>query len=50
MMPWEGRFRDYRPQDGMIVPFHGEVAWIAPQGERPYFRGTVTRVEYQFTQ
>lgn len=49
MMPWEGRFRDYRTVDGMIIPFHGEVAWITPQGERPYFRGTVTRVEYQFT-
>lgn len=49
MMPWEGSFRDYRPVDGMMIPFHGEVAWITPQGERPYFRGTVTRVEYQFT-
>jgi hypothetical protein len=49
MMPWEGSFRDYRPVDGMMIPFHGEVAWITPQGERPYFRGTVTRVAYQFT-
>ncbi len=50
MMPWEGRFRDYRVQDGMTVPFYGEVAWITPQGERPYFRGTVRRVVYQFAQ
>lgn len=50
MMPWEGRFRDFRLQDGMMVPFHGEVAWITPQGERPYFRGKVTRVAYQFAQ
>lgn len=50
MMPWEGRFRDYRLQDGMTVPFYGEVAWITPQGERPYFRGTVRRVAYQFAQ
>jgi hypothetical protein len=49
MMPWEGSFRDYRPVDGMMIPFHGEVAWITPQGERPYFWGTVTRVEYQCT-
>lgn len=48
MMPWEGRFRDYRPQDGMMVPFHGEVAWITPQGERPYFRGTVAQIAYRF--
>ncbi|MGL5016561.1 MAG: DUF6920 family protein [Luteolibacter sp.] len=44
MMPWEGSFRDYRPVDGMMIPFHGEVAWITPQGEIPYFRGTVTQV------
>ncbi len=50
MMPWEGRFRDYRTQDGMMVPFYGEVAWITPQGERPYFRGTVRRVVWQFAQ
>lgn len=48
MLPWEGLFRDYRPQDGMMVPFHGEVAWITPQGARPYFRGTVTRLAYRF--
>lgn len=50
MMPWEGQFRDYRLQNGMMVPFHGAVTWITPQGERPYFRGTVTRVVYQFAQ
>lgn len=48
MMPWEGRFHDYRRQDGMMLPFHGEVAWITSQGERPYFRGTVTGIEYRF--
>ncbi|MDP2079708.1 MAG: DUF6544 family protein [Pseudotabrizicola sp.] len=48
MMPWEGRFRDYRPVDGMMIPFFGEVAWITPQGERPYFRGTVIGVTHQF--
>lgn len=48
MMAWEGRFRDYRFQDGMMVPFFGEVAWITPEGKRPYFRGTVTELAYQF--
>ena len=46
MMPWEGTFRDYRRQDGMLVPFYGEVGWITPQGERPYFRATVTRLGF----
>ncbi|KPP88517.1 MAG: hypothetical protein HLUCCA08_17025 [Rhodobacteraceae bacterium HLUCCA08] len=48
MMPWEGRFGDYRLQAGMMLPFRGEVSWITPQGERPYFRGTVMRVDYRF--
>jgi hypothetical protein len=48
MMPWEGRFSDYRRQDGMLIPFYGEVAWITPQGEKPYFRGTVTQLTYRF--
>jgi len=50
MMPWEGRFHDYRAVDGMMIPFHGEVAWITPQGERPYFRGVVTQIVYQLAQ
>jgi len=48
MMPWEGRFSDYRRQDGMLIPFYAEVAWITPQGERPYFRGTIDRLAYEF--
>jgi hypothetical protein len=48
MMPWVGAFSDYRRQNGMMIPFRGEVAWITPQGERPYFRGTVTQVGYRF--
>lgn len=48
MMPWVGAFSDYRRQNGMMIPFRGEVAWITPQGKRPYFRGTVTQVGYRF--
>ena len=48
MMPWEGRFRDYRPANGMMIPFFGEVAWITLQGERPCFRGTVSTGAHRF--
>ncbi len=48
MMPWVATFGDYRPHDGMMIPFRGEVAWITPGGERPYFRGTVTQIGYHF--
>lgn len=47
LMPWEGHFRDYRPLDGMMIPFYGEVAWITPRGAKPYFQGTVTHVTYE---
>jgi hypothetical protein len=50
MMPWEGRFSDYRRQEGMLIPFYGEVAWITPQGEKPYFRGTVTQLTFRFAE
>jgi hypothetical protein len=46
--PWQGRFWDYEVRDGMRVPTHGEVAWLLPEGPRPYWRGQVTRVLYEF--
>ena len=48
MLPWEGTWSDYRVHDGMSVPFHGEVCWIKPGGQWPYFRGTVSSLEYQY--
>ncbi|MEC5218452.1 hypothetical protein RCH09_003423 [Actimicrobium sp. GrIS 1.19] len=49
MTPWEGSWSDYQRRDGMLVPLSGEVAWMRPEGRRPYFRGTVTSLEYAFT-
>lgn len=48
MLPWEGRWSDYRPHDGMRVPMKGEAAWLHPQDRRPYFVGHVTSLSYQF--
>jgi hypothetical protein len=48
MFPWEGNWSDYRTHDGMTLPFSGEVAWMRPEGRRPYFRGTVTSLGYEF--
>jgi len=47
-LPWEGRFWNYRTRDGMLVPFDGEVAWMRPEGRKPYFRGAVARLDYEF--
>ena len=47
-MPWEGRFQAWERHGGMLVPTEGEVAWITPEGPRPYWRGKTERIEYAF--
>jgi hypothetical protein len=46
--PWVGRFWDYREQDGMQVPWQAEVAWELADGERPYWRGRIEAIEYEW--
>jgi len=46
LTPWEGRWSDYAERDGMQVPTRGEVAWLAPEGARAYWRGEVTRIAF----
>ena len=46
--PWEGRWSNYQWQDGMRVPMSGEVAWLLPSGDKPYWRGTIETLSYEF--
>jgi hypothetical protein len=46
MTPWEGRWSNVETHDGMRVPMTGEVAWLTPQGRKPYWRGTITSLSY----
>ena len=46
--PWEGRWSSHQRRDGMLVPVDGEVAWLLPAGARPYWRGTITTLRYEF--
>lgn len=48
--PWQGRFWNYATQGDMLIPIEGEVAWLLPEGPKPYWRGNITRIEYDFTQ
>lgn len=48
MAPWEGKWSNYQVRDGMMVPMTGEVAWMRPEGRRPYFVGTVTALAYEY--
>lgn len=50
MTPWEGRWSDLRQRDGMRVPVGGEVAWLTPEGRRPYWRGRISSMRYEFAQ
>lgn len=46
--PWLGRFWNYETRDGMRVPLDGEVAWVLPEGPRPYWRGHVVALAHEF--
>lgn len=48
--PWEGRLSNYAVRDGMLIPLEGEVAWILPDGLKPYWRGRITKLIYEFAQ
>lgn len=47
--PWEGVWSQHAERDGMRVPLAGEVAWLTPEGRKPYWRGTITALAYEFT-
>ena len=44
LMPWQGRWFQYERMNGIMVPARGEVSWITPGGERPYWRGTIRKI------
>ena len=46
--PWHGRFWNYADRDGIQVPLEGEVAWVMPDGLKPYYRGKITSLSFEF--
>lgn len=46
--PWRGRFWNHAERDGLRVPLEGEVAWVLPDGPKPYWRGRLRTVIYEF--
>jgi hypothetical protein len=46
--PWLCRFWNHDLREGMRVPLEGEVAWLLPEGAKPYFRGRITKLSYEF--
>jgi hypothetical protein len=48
--PWQGRFWNYELRDGMLIPLDGEVEWLLPEGSKPYWRGRIQRIEYEYAE
>jgi hypothetical protein len=48
LMPWEGRMSNYQTRSGMRIPLTAEVMYVTPQGEKPYFRGRIETIEFEF--
>ena len=46
--PWQGRSWNYAICDGMRVPLDSEAAWLLPEGAKPYWRGHITKLSYEF--
>jgi hypothetical protein len=49
MIPWEARISSYQERNGMRVPLIGEASWLPPQGRKPYWRGTIAALAYEFS-
>lgn len=49
MAPWGGIWSNYQIVDGVQVPFAGEVAWMRPDGRKPYFIGTDTTLAFELS-
>jgi hypothetical protein len=48
--PWQGRFWNYEVRDGMMIPLEGEVEWLPQEGPKPYWRGRIQTIEYEFAE
>ncbi len=50
-----GRAKGTRRAARIFVPFststlESEVAWLLPEGTKPYWRGHITEIDYEFAQ
>lgn len=44
--PWTGHWWNYEERNGVRVPAEGEAEWHLPEGDLPYWRGSVTGLTY----
>jgi hypothetical protein len=48
MVPWQARLWNYQVRDRIYVPIEGEVSWMTADGAKPYWRGQLTSLQYEF--
>jgi hypothetical protein len=48
LTPWEGRWSDWQLRDGLRVPLAGEVAWLTREGRKPYWRGRIESLRFEW--
>jgi hypothetical protein len=47
-VPWEGHFRDYQRQDGMLLPSSGEVGWYSGGSWQRVWKGRILESTFEF--
>jgi hypothetical protein len=45
--PWQGHFSRYAVHGGYQIPTLGEVEWLLADGPQPYWRGEITRADFE---
>ena len=45
--PWVGDYRAYEERAGIRIPTEAEVSWKTTDGTVPYWRGTITQLDYR---
>ena len=48
--PWQCRVWNYAIRDGIRVPLDGEAAWMMAEKAKPYWRGHINTLSYEFAQ
>lgn len=48
--PWQGRFWEYELRDDMLIPLEGSVEWLLPEEPKPYWRGHIYHIEYEYAE
>ena len=48
LSPWQCSVWNYELHDGMLIPLEGEVGWLLHDGLKPYWRGRIQLIEYEY--